>query len=151
MKADYFVLLSSFTLNDCQYFTEKCLSSFKPKMLFELIKYMNENNRRFLSTTREEKNCLGLENEVTPTNLSGSNTFLIRSCFNFFPFFSTFWQIIIKNTNVKCSLKKHNIKSLLFVYFSIFSFLIYLLMENIHAFTNKLEKKKYKNMRKKDK
>ena len=87
MKADYFVLLGIFTLNDCQYFTEKCLSSFKPKMLFELIKYMNENNRRFLSTTREEKNCLGLENEVTPTNLSGSNTFLIRSCFNFFPLF----------------------------------------------------------------
>ena len=48
MNADYYVLMGVFTLSDCQYFTEKFLSSFKPKMLFELIKYMNENNHRFL-------------------------------------------------------------------------------------------------------
>ena len=48
MNADYYVLLGVFTLSDCQYFIEKFLSSFKPKILFELIKYMNENNHRFL-------------------------------------------------------------------------------------------------------
>ena len=41
---------------------------------------MNENNHRFLWTTREEKICLGFGKEVAPTNISGSNTFLICSC-----------------------------------------------------------------------
>ena len=74
------VLLCVFTLSDCQYCTEKLFSSFKPKMLYKLIKYMNENNHRFLWTTREEKICLGFGKEVAPTNISGSNTFLICSC-----------------------------------------------------------------------
>ena len=49
VNADYFVLIGTCTLCDCQYFVEKFLSS-NAEILFEVIKYMNKNHYRFLWT-----------------------------------------------------------------------------------------------------
>ena len=48
VNADYFVLIGTFTLCDCQYFVETFLSSITSEILFKAIKYMNKNNYRFL-------------------------------------------------------------------------------------------------------
>ena len=36
MNADYFVLLGTFTLGDCQYFVEKIYSSLDPRVLYKI-------------------------------------------------------------------------------------------------------------------
>ena len=76
VNADYFVLIGTFTVCDCQYFAEKFLSSITAEILFKVNKYMNKNNYRFLWTDREENMCLGL------MKLSSEDTFLIKSCIN---------------------------------------------------------------------
>ena len=48
VNADYFVLIGTFTLCDCQYFEEAFLSSITSEILFKAIKYMNENNYIFM-------------------------------------------------------------------------------------------------------
>ena len=44
LNDDYFVLLGTFTLSDCQYFVEKFLSTISAEVLFKIIKYMNKHN-----------------------------------------------------------------------------------------------------------
>ena len=79
MNSDYFVLLGSFTIEYCKYFTEKFLSSLSPELLCKLFRYMNENNNCFLWTDREEKICLGFQEAVIEVTNSGIHSFLIRS------------------------------------------------------------------------
>ena len=76
MNADYFVLLGTFTLGD--YFGEKSLSSISSRVLYEIMKYMNKNDLRFLWTDREERICLEFKKKVMLMNMSGSNTFLVK-------------------------------------------------------------------------
>lgn len=64
MNADYFVLLGSFIIGECKYFTEKFMSCISPEFLYKLIKYINKNNYFFLWTDREENICLGFKKEV---------------------------------------------------------------------------------------
>ena len=45
MNADYFVLLDPFTLGDCQYFTEKFLSSINARVFYEIFKYIKKANK----------------------------------------------------------------------------------------------------------
>ena len=59
INADYFVLIGTFTLCDCQYFVEKFLSSITAEILFIVIKYISKINFRFLWTDSEENMCLG--------------------------------------------------------------------------------------------
>ena len=63
VNADYFLLIRTFTLCDCQYFAEKFLSSITAEILFKVIKYMNKNNYRFLWIDGEENMCLGFKKE----------------------------------------------------------------------------------------
>ena len=79
-NSDYFVLLGSFTLSDCQYFCENFLSSSNSKLLYEIIKYMNKNRYRFLWTDREENICLGFKKQVISVNMNGVDTFCVRDC-----------------------------------------------------------------------
>ena len=82
MNADYFILLGTFTLSDCQYFVENFVSSISAEVLFKIIKYMNKTNYRFLWTDRERNLCLGFVNGLLLIRLSGVGTFLIRNCIN---------------------------------------------------------------------
>ena len=76
MNADYFVLMGTFTLGDCQYFVSKFLSSVTPEILFKVIKYMNESNHIFLWTDREEN----VFKKIILMRMSSVDTFLIESC-----------------------------------------------------------------------
>ena len=80
MNADYFILLGTFTLGDCRYFTEIFLSSISARVLYETIKYMNKNDLRFLWTDCEERICLGFKTQVMLMNMSRNNTFLVKDC-----------------------------------------------------------------------
>ena len=80
MNADYFVLLGTFTLSDCQYFVEKFLSNISGEVLFKIITYMNKHNYRFLWTDREENLCLGFVKRLLLIRLSRVDTFLIKNC-----------------------------------------------------------------------
>ena len=82
LNADYFVLLGTFTLSDCQYFVEKFLSTISVEVLFKIIKYMNKHNYRFLWTDREENLCLGFVKRLLLIRLSRVDTFLIKNCMN---------------------------------------------------------------------
>ena len=62
MNADYFVLLGPFTLGDCQYFTEKFLSSINARVFYEIFKYIKKSK------------------QVMLMNMSGSNKFLVKDC-----------------------------------------------------------------------
>ena len=77
MNADYFVLMGTFTLGDCQYFVSKFSSSVTPEILFKVIKYMNESNHRFLWTDREEN---VFKKIILLMRMSSVHTFLIESC-----------------------------------------------------------------------
>ena len=82
LNDDYFVLLGTFTLSDCQYFVEKFLSTISVEVLFKIIKYMNKHNYRFLWTDREENLCLGFVKRLLLIRLSRVDTFLIKNCMN---------------------------------------------------------------------
>ena len=82
MNADYFILLGTFTLSNCQYFVENFVSSISAEVLFKIIKYMNKTNYRFLWTDRERNLCLGFVKRLLLIRLSGVGTFLIRNCIN---------------------------------------------------------------------
>ena len=82
LNADYFVLLGTFTLSDCQYFVEKFLSTISAEVLFKIIKYMNKHNYRFLWTDREENLCLGFVKRLLLIRLSRVDTFLVKNCMN---------------------------------------------------------------------
>ena len=82
MNADYFILLGTFTLSDCQYFVERFLPSISAEVLFKIIKYMNKHNYRFLWTDREENICLGFVKRLLLIRLNMVDTFLIKSCIN---------------------------------------------------------------------
>ena len=82
MNADYFILLGTFTLSDCQYFVERFLPSISAEVLFKIIKYMNKHNYRFLWTDREENICLGFVKRLSLIRLNMVDTFLIKSCIN---------------------------------------------------------------------
>ena len=82
VNADYFVLIGTFTLCDCQYFVEKLLSSITAEILSKVIKYLNRNNYRFLWTDREENMCLGFKKGILLMKMSSVDTFLIKSCIN---------------------------------------------------------------------
>ena len=82
MNADYFILLGTFTLSDCQYFVERFLPSISAEVLFKIIKYMNKHNYRFLWTDREENICLGFVKRLLLIRLNMADTFLIKSCIN---------------------------------------------------------------------
>ena len=82
MNPDYFVLLGTFTLSDCQYFAETFLSSISAEVLFKIIKYMNKHNYRFLWTGREENMCIGLIKRLLLIKISGVDTFLIKNIIN---------------------------------------------------------------------
>ena len=77
MNADYFVLMGTFTLGDCQYFVAKFLSSITPEILFKVIKYMNKSNHRFLWIDREEN---VFKKIILLMRMSSVHTFLIESC-----------------------------------------------------------------------
>ena len=77
MNADYFVLMGTFTLGDCQYLVSKFVSSVTPEILFKVIKYMNESNHRFLWTDREEN---VFKKIILLMRMSSVHTFLIKSC-----------------------------------------------------------------------
>ena len=79
MNADYFLLLSTFTLGDCQYFVAKFLSSISAEVLFKVNKYMNKKNYRFLWTDREEHICLGFIERLLLIRLNGVDTFSIKN------------------------------------------------------------------------
>ena len=82
MNPDYFVLLGTFTLSDCQYFAESFLSSISAEVLFKIIKYMNKHDYRFLWTGREENVCIGLIKRLLLIKISGVDTFLIKNIIN---------------------------------------------------------------------
>ena len=82
VNADYFVLIGTFTLCDCQYFVEKLLSSITAEILSKVIKYLNKNHYRFLWTDREENMCLGFKKKILLMKMSSVDTFLIKSCIN---------------------------------------------------------------------
>ena len=82
MNTDYFILLGTFTLSDCQYFVERFLPSISAEVLFKIIKYMNKHNYRFLWTDREENICLGFVKRLLLIRLNMVDTFLIKSCIN---------------------------------------------------------------------
>ena len=82
MNADYFILLGTFTLSDCQYFVERFLPSISAEVLFKIIKYMNKHNYRFLWTDREENICLGFVKRLLLIRLNMVDKFLIKSCIN---------------------------------------------------------------------
>ena len=82
VNADYFVLIGTFTLCDCQYFIEAFLSIITSEILFKAIKYMNKNNCRYLWADRGENMCLGFKKRILLMTLSGVDTFLIKSCIN---------------------------------------------------------------------
>ena len=82
LNDDYFVLLGTFTLSDCQYFVEKFLSTISAEVLFKIIKYMNKHNYRFLWTDREENLCLGFVKRLLLIRLSRVDTFLVKNCMN---------------------------------------------------------------------
>ena len=77
MNADYFVLLGTFTLGDCKYFTEKFLCFLSSELLCKQFEYMNKNNNWFLWTDCEEKLCLRFQKEVIPITNSEKHLFLI--------------------------------------------------------------------------
>ena len=82
INADYFVLIGTFTLGDCQYFVETFLSSITAEILFKITEYMNKNNYRFLWADREENMCLGFKKIILLMRMSGVDTFLIKICIN---------------------------------------------------------------------
>lgn len=47
MNADYFRLLGTFTLGDCQYFIENFLSSMSGVVLYEIIKFTKKGGIDF--------------------------------------------------------------------------------------------------------
>lgn len=81
MNADYFILIGTFTVGDCQYSVERFLSSLNACVLHQLIKHMNKNGYKFLWTDRDELICLGFKKQITLIKMSGTDTFLVKKMF----------------------------------------------------------------------